>query len=531
MRRVRQPTTTSEYGGAATDCAAVSGPHTFSYIIHLEWKKLRDRTRRQRLSSWKYAGNRRRSVFSTAPKWGPVMEINTLPSYREVVELLDSFHNVERSEPVSEALSGGSERMAGLMKRLGSPHATIPAVHVAGTKGKGSVSNMVAAALNAAGIKTGLYTSPHVVELRERVMINGRPIGEQLFVEACTAVIREAGEMRKEGTSPSWFEVVTATAFVAFRLAKVEAMVLETGLGGRLDATNLPDLRLVVAGLTAISRDHESILGDDLASIASEKAGIIKKNIPVVTMPQEEKVMQVISGRAKECHAPLFQVGKDILVEFRKDLQADKPSLGQRLDLETWRNVYPDIPMALLGRHQAENAALALGLTDLFLEYMDREPLDSLVLKRAWRSLFLPGRLEVVSAQPWYIVDGAHNPASAWVASETMLEGFSTEERTLIFGVAADKDYQGMLRILAPLFKHIVFTRFDSPRAADPAVLAEFAAKEFPGVKTGIAVNPTHALALAEEFTPRDGLIMVTGSLYLAGEMRKLGLQRKSSVV
>lgn len=461
---------------------------------------------------------------------GNLMEINTLPSYREALELLDSFHNLERSEPVAGAMDGGSERMVNLMKRLGSPHAVIPAVHVAGTKGKGSVTSMVAAALSAAGIKTGLYTSPHVGDLRERIMLNGRPVGEQRFVEACATVLKEAEEMRREGVSPSWFEVLTATAFVVFQQSKVEAMVLETGLGGRLDATNMPDLRLVVAGLTAISKDHEDILGDDLQSIAVEKAAIVRKNTPVVTMPQEAGVMRVIMDRARALHAPVFQVGKDVLVELRKPAQPDKPGLGQRLDLETWRNVYPDIPMAMLGRHQAENAAMALGLTDLFLEYMDREPLDSLVLKRAWRSLFLPGRLEVVSSQPWHVVDGAHNPASAWAATETIMEAFGTDRRTLVFGVAADKDYRSMLKILAPLFSHIVFTPFDSPRAADPAELAAFVETEYPDVKTAVAIDPAHALELADGFTPKDGLILTAGSLYLAGEMRRLCLDGKGAL-
>lgn len=450
------------------------------------------------------------------------MEIKTLPSYGEVLEQLDSFHNMERSGLTPGGLAGGTERMQRLVKRLGSPQAAIPAVHIAGTKGKGSVTHMVAAALTAAGLKTGLYTSPHVENLRERIQIHGRPISEQRFIEACMAVIHEAQAMRDDGQAPSWFEVLTATAFVAFRQARVEAMVLETGLGGRLDATNIPDLRLVASGISAISRDHEEILGSSLTSIAAEKAAIIKHNVPVVTVRQEDGVMEVLVAKAREMNSPLFQVGKDIMVEIRKPAQVDKPGIGQRLNLETWRNVYPDIPLAMLGNHQAENAALALGLTDLFLEYMDRESLDSLVLKRAWRSLALPARMEVVSSHPWHIVDGAHNPASAWAAGETILETFSATERTLIFGVAKDKDYRTMLRILAPLFSHIVLTPYESDRAASPEELDAFLKKEFPGVKTAAAIDASHALELAQGFTPDDGLILTAGSLWLAGEMRAL---------
>jgi dihydrofolate synthase/folylpolyglutamate synthase len=450
------------------------------------------------------------------------MDIFTLPSYREVLDLLDSYHNVERALPAATDFAGGSERMAKLVKRLGSPHATIPSLHIAGTKGKGSVSHLAAAALGAAGLKVGLYTSPHVETLRERIAIQGRPIGEQRFVEACMTVLREADAMRDEGQAPSYFEVLTATAFVAFRGAGVEAMILETGLGGRLDATNLPDLRVAATGLTAISMDHEDILGHTLGEIAGEKAAIIRRNVPVVTSPQQDEVMDLIIMKAAERNAPLFRVGKDVTFSFRKEISPDKPNLGQRLDLETWRNVYPDIPMALLGHHQAENAALALGLTDLFLEYMDREPLDSLVLKRAWRNLALPARMEVTGSEPWRIVDGAHNPASAWAAAETLAATFTGTNRTLVFGVASDKDWRTMLRILAPLFRHVVFTPFDSPRATDPAELAAFAAKEYPGVKTAVALDPAHALELAEGFTGKDGVVLVTGSLYLAGEVRKL---------
>lgn len=457
------------------------------------------------------------------------MDISTLPSYREVIELLDSFANVEKNRPVPGALTGGSERMAKLMKRLGSPHAAIPALHIAGTKGKGSVSCLTAAAISATGLKTGVYTSPHVECLRERIMINGRPIGEHRFAEACATVLREVEAMRKDGQAPSYFEVLTATALVAFAAANVEAMVLETGLGGRLDATNLGDLRLVAVGITAISRDHEEILGKSLTGIAAEKAAIIRKGVPVVVMPQAGDVMRVILERAKEQQSRVFTVGQEVKIAFRKRVTPDKPNLGQRLDFETWYNVYPDVPIAMLGEHQAYNAAMALGLTDLFLEYMDREPLDSVVLKRAWRSYTLPARMEMVDAKPWRLVDGAHNPASAWAAAETVTEAFSTRKRTLIFGVAEDKDWRTMLRVLAPLFQTVVFTPFDSPRAADPAELAAFIEKEYPGIKTASAIDPAHALELAEGFTPEDGLILITGSLYLAGEMRVLGRREKTS--
>lgn len=173
----------------------------------------------------------------------------------------------------------------------------------------------------------------------------------------------------------------------------------------------------------------------------------------------------------------------------------------------------------MLGEHQVANAALALGLAELLLEYMDREPLDSLVLKRAWRGLAFPARMEVAGRSPWLIVDGAHNPASAWAAAETLPAAFTARDRTMVFGVAGDKNWRAMLHILVPLFRHVILTPYDSPRAVDTAELAGFMEREFPGIKTAEALDAAHALALAcDSFTPADGLVFVTGSLYLAGE-------------
>lgn len=299
-------------------------------------------------------------------------------------------------------------------------------------------------------------------------------------------------------------------------------MVLETGLGGRLDATNIPDLRAVATAISTISRDHEKILGSRLEEIAGEKAGIIRPHVPVVVAQQEAGAMRVIGERADALGAPLFRVGEDVSATLRKAAIADRPELGQRLDMETWRSLYPDIVLSLLGEHQAANAALALGLAELFLEGVNSGPIDSLALKRAWRGLVLPARLEVASRRPWLVVDGAHNPASAWAAAETVANSFTTGERALVFGVADDKDAATMLRIFAPLFATVVLTPFASPRSADVRKLAEFMAKEFPAIKAVVAEGPADALNLAREAVTVDGLILVAGSLYLAGEIRAI---------
>lgn len=453
----------------------------------------------------------------------------TLPSYNEAVNCLDSFINYERVAPAAGADGYGTERMANLLRRLDSPHLTAPAVHIAGTKGKGSTASLTAAALAGSGLKTGLYMSPHVDSLRERITINGRPVSERQFVESCQVVVKAAEDMRADGHEPTYFEVLTATAFHIFNAAGVEAMVLETGLGGRLDATNIPDLRAAATGIATISLDHEKILGETLTEIAAEKAGIIRRGVPLVVAKQSPEALRVILERAEEVGAPVFRTGEDIIASVRKAVIPDRPELGQRIDMETWRSLYPDIVLTLLGDHQVANAAMALGLAELFLEGTGVGPLDSLALKRSWRGLSLPARMEVFSTRPWLVVDGAHNPASAWAAAETMAEAFTTGERALIFGAADDKDIETMLRVLAPLFRTVVLTPFDSPRSANVKRLEDFMSREFPEIKTVVAANPTEALDLARDAVSVDGLILVAGSLYLAGEVRSACRRASSS--
>ena len=252
-------------------------------------------------------------------------DISALPSYREAIELLGTFMNMERSVPSAAFFRGGGERMRQLLQRAGQPHLGIPAVHIAGTKGKGSVAGLAGAVLAANGFKTGVYTSPHVGNLRERIAVNGSPIGEQAFAEAADDVLREASAMRDEGQSPSYFEVLTVIALSAFQAARTEVMFLEAGLGGRLDATNLPDLRLAAVGLTPISLDHEDILGHSLPEIAAEKAAIIRTRIPTVTAPQVPDVARLIARKAAEREARLFIVGEDIKFETTRKRLPNKP--------------------------------------------------------------------------------------------------------------------------------------------------------------------------------------------------------------
>ena len=457
------------------------------------------------------------------------MNASTLFSYNEAIALLDTFVNFERTPPAAGDSGFGTERMSNLLRRLDSPHLVAPVAHIAGTKGKGSTAFLTAAALAGSGLKTGLYMSPHVENMRERIMVNGRPISERQFAESCQAATKSAADMRADGHEPTYFEVLTAAAFHAFNAVGVEAIVLETGLGGRLDATNVPDLRVAVTGISTISMDHEKVLGNTLTAIAGEKAGIIRSGVPVVTGPQSHEAMKVIRSRTDSVGAPLFRTGEDVVASIRKGVTTDRPELGQRLDMETWRSLYPDVVLSLLGDHQVTNAALALGVTELFLEGIGKGPMDSLALKRAWRGLILPARLEVFSTHPWLVIDGAHNPASAWAAAEVITQTFSTRERTLVFGVASDKDAETMLRVLAPLFQNVILTPFESPRCVGVESLAEFMEKTFPAIKTIRAANSSEALALARETVSAEGLILAAGSMYLAGEIRAASRQAQGT--
>ncbi|MDR3211264.1 MAG: bifunctional folylpolyglutamate synthase/dihydrofolate synthase [Planctomycetota bacterium] len=445
-------------------------------------------------------------------------KVSTPNCYQEAIARLDSFTNYERLDPSQTAF--GLERMITLLRRLDSPHLFAPAVHLAGTKGKGSTAFLVAAALQASGLRTGLYLSPHVENLRERILLNNVPLGENAFATSVLAATTLAEELRQEGSPPTYFEVLTASAFHAFRKLEVDVVVLETGLGGRLDATNIPDLRVFASGITPISLDHEEILGDNLEDIALEKAGIIRHRVPLVIGQQTEAVMRILAKRAEETGAPVYRFGRELRLTQRRGPLPDRPDSGQVVDLETWRSRHRDISLALLGDHQAANALTALGISEAFLEKTGRPPLESAKLERAWRHLTLPARLEVCLLRPWTVVDGAHNPASAWAAAETLLATFSSQKRHLVFGAAADKKVEAMLNILAPLFQKVFITPFASPRGRDQRRALEFMRANHPDIPTQAVAEAGEAINLARSGLGAEGLVLVSGSLYLAGEAR-----------
>jgi dihydrofolate synthase/folylpolyglutamate synthase len=423
------------------------------------------------------------------------------------------------------------KRMDDLMAALGHPERQYPILHVAGTKGKGSVSAMCESVIRAAGYRVGLYTSPHMHDYAERIRVNGMPIAHQDLIELINE-IRPVIESIKELTT---FEITTALGFLYFARQQVQAAVIEVGLGGRLDATNIT--QPVVCVITSISYDHMQILGNTLAEIAGEKAGIIKPGIPVVVAPQHEEARLEIERIARERKAPLIEVGAAY------HFAAQEGTLrGQSLTV--WRDSDPAqllpaagewgtqvnparISIPLLGMHQVENAATAFAALDEFQKA--GLPLSSQAIQQGFSNTEWPGRFELLSHAPILIVDCAHNRESAARLRETMMEYFPDRRVTLIFGASEDKDITGMLAELAPVTRQIILTRSFHPRAAEPDILAQ-QAQEI-GLPARIVAEVADALESALQSPGDDRMILATGSIFIATAVREAWLARNGIAI
>ena len=408
----------------------------------------------------------------------------------------------------------GLERTAWILRAVGHPERRYPAVHIAGTKGKGSTAACLASVLAASGYRVGLYTSPHLHTFRERVQIAGQPIAPSLFAalmaELAVANAELAAERSELGGATA-FELATALAFLAFARQGIDVAVVEVGLGGRLDATNV--LEPAVAAITSISYDHMQILGSTLAEIAREKAGIIKPGRPVVSAPQRPEAEAVIVRTAAERGASLWLGGRDWAVEGGAAWFSFRGPGGDVRGLR----------LGLRGAHQVENAGVALAVTQLLAQR--GFPVPEEAIRRGLAEVRWPGRLEVARESPLVVVDGAHNVDSAERLARAMSEEFRWRRLTLILGIARDKDIPGIVRALLPLADEVVAVASHSPRAARPeqilAVVAELR-ESLPAREAGsVAAALDEALAGAQP----DDLVLVTGSLYVVAEAREaLGL-------
>jgi dihydrofolate synthase/folylpolyglutamate synthase len=387
----------------------------------------------------------------------------------------------------------GLERIRAVLDALGNPERAYRVVHVAGTNGKGSTCAMIAAGLQAAGVRTGLFTSPHLIEPTERIQIDGIPVSDTQFSRAFDVVHQSAGALDLDA-HPSYFETVAAMAFWLFRELKVQTAVVEVGLGGRLDATNVVDPMLTV--ITPIDLDHQIFLGDTIGQIAAEKAGILKRGVPAVFARQVPEAEAVLDARAAELG---IRVRRATEFEIR-DLETD--ARGSR---------FSGIEVPLAGEHQVENAVTAA----LALEELSVSPAG--IAETRW-----PGRLEHISPNPDIVLDGAHNPAGARALARYLETYYSGRKRWMIFGAMRDKAVAEMAAILFPLADDLILTAADSPRSLPPEDLAALAGR-------GRAVaNIDEALRLVASEAAADDAIIITGSLFLVGEARAASYNRNS---
>lgn len=418
-------------------------------------------------------------------------------AYNLALDYLYSFvdYSLKHASELAKA-DFSLDRMFALMEALGNPQATYPIVHIAGTKGKGSVAALCASALTAAGYRTGLYTSPHLEDYVERIQVDGSPLTH----EGLAALVDEVKPAVARIPKLTTFEITTAIGFLAFARQNVDAAVIEVGLGGRLDATNVVTPRVSV--IASLSMDHTAVLGDTLAKIAGEKAGIIKEGVPVVSAPQKEEALEVLLRVAREKNAPLTLVGRDVTFE------AQSASLdGQEFKIQDSEFTIP-----LLGSYQVLNAAVAYAALKQSGLNISNE-----ALRKGFSQVKWPARFEVARREPPVVFDSAHNEDSFARLRETLERHFPSRQVYLILGASEDKNLAGMLRVMKPLIRELIVTRADHPRALDVEKIQSAAdALEVPNE----AVTPVAAaLTRALELSAKDGSIVLSaGSMFVTAE-------------
>ena len=431
-------------------------------------------------------------------------------TYKAAINFLNARTNYEKMLRVGyNHTNFNLSRMLRILDGLGNPHRKLKAIHIAGTKGKGSTAHMLAAMLRASNYRTGLYTSPHLLSLRERISINGGLISEAAFARLFAKIAPVARKLEKEG--PTFFELITAAAMLHFANEEVDIAVLETGLGGRLDSTNV--VRPEVCGITSISYDHMSQLGTTLEAIAEEKAGIFKSGVPVISAPQPPAVKGVLQAQAERVGCPLRFVGADLEFSYRfESSRATGPHT--RVCMTTPRTHFNHLQVPMLGEHQAHNCGVALGIVDALRErghaITQQNAIDGLA------TVHVEGRLEVIREHPRTVVDGAHNGASIRACMRAIGQNIPYDSMVVIFGCSADKDVAGMLRQLELGADKVIFTNIGSPRSCDPHELhARFCEKSHKMAQ--VEEDLMDAYRTATHCVGREDLICITGSFYLVG--------------
>ncbi|HLJ09624.1 MAG TPA: folylpolyglutamate synthase/dihydrofolate synthase family protein [Planctomycetaceae bacterium] len=412
------------------------------------------------------------------------------------------------------------DRMRELLRRLGDPQESIPAVHIAGTKGKGSTAALTAQFLSAAGIRTALFTSPHISAFEERMAVDGTVPTQRELVELVDRIAGAVADLDKTPgrMSPTYFEIATAMAWLHFRDRRAEIAVLEVGMGGRLDATNV--CRPQVCVITTISRDHTRQLGSSLDQIAREKGGIIKPLVPVISGVTQEPARSVIEEICRTQSAPLSLLGRDFDYDYQPAVfepgACSRPAVDVRLARRAWSN----LAIPLVGEHQARNLAVALAAVDKLGHH--GWSISDLAVTKSLAQLRWPGRIEVLSRAPTVIVDTAHNWEAVAALLKTLDESFRARRRVLIFAATRDKDVAGMLRQLLPRFDTVVLTCFQNNPRHVPVETLVGMAQGLTEQRVHAAGEPAAAWKLARRFASPDDLICVTGSFFIAADMREL---------
>ena len=433
--------------------------------------------------------------------------METEQAYNKALDYLYSFvdYSLKHTSELVKA-EFNLDRMYALMKLLGDPQNSYAILHVAGTKGKGSTSAFLASALKQAGYTTGLYTSPHLQDFCERIQVNGTPVSHQEFTDLVEWIKPHVAKIPFITT----FELTTALAFLHFKQKGVNLAVIEVGLGGRLDATNI--IQPMVSIITSLSMDHTAVLGNTLALIAGEKAGIIKPGIPVVSSPQKEEAMQVLKKVAQQRGSDLTQVGHDWMFSggrFTLD--------GQELEIRTKAGDSVHLRIRMLGAHQLQNAATAyVALQVAKLAGLEITESD---IQKGFSETFWPGRFEIVRQEPPVILDSAHNLDSSVKLRETLDQYYPGRKVILIFGASEDKDVSGMFAQWKPCLSRIITTHADHPRALDPGQLVEVACQQ--GIPAEVTRSVDVALEKALDISAKSGeIVLSAGSMFVTAEVR-----------
>ena len=444
---------------------------------------------------------------------------SSISSYNDAIKWIYGRINYEHTRPKRSSDHFRLERIERLLKLIDSPQERIPVVHIAGTKGKGSTAAMVDSILRASGYRTGLFTSPHIRLFEERMRVDGVYPDERQLTDLVTQLASRLSNAVANGTadSPTYFEVATLLSWMYFDQENVDLAVLETGLGGRLDCTNV--CKPLVTGITTIGLDHTHILGDTIEKIAWEKAGIVKKGVSVVTSATQTEVVQVIQQRADDQGSECVVLGRDF------HLRTNSETISPAFSVEINEHLYRDLQLSLQGRFQKSNAALAVAMSHLLsrqLTMITDESVRNGLATTEW-----PLRLEVIEKRPLIILDAAHNPDAIEALVDAIGElQLPKGKRVLLFAASRDKDADGMLDQALAHFDAVVLTQFETnPRSVPVEDLTQMASQQANAtldIQIEADVDPGLALKIASDIAGKDGTVCVAGSIFLSAEVREL---------